>query len=245
MPFTTRIMQFNREFQASTQQLVPPPLSGVAEEALEKANEVDVLRLTDYWTLQSLERIINSVGSPVLFNVELICKSLKVYPGDLTFLTTSYVESLGLRKIAGHLIVNPMETNCVIPLTETVRYVTVEGMLDWLAQADHPDAPEVRGALLWLYSYASRRAARMKLASSEAVISQLETDLANAIDERNRAQRAVSTLQATVETKDRCITFLSEQLDMEEDMHMRTKATLSRKKRKCAIVHPVCNKRKS
>jgi hypothetical protein len=176
--------------------------------------------------------------------VELLCCDLGIEPGEMTFLTISYVGSLGLRKIEHHTIINPMETNCVAPLTDEVRYLTTEGLLDWLAIAEHPDAAEIRGALLWIYSYASRRAARMKLASSEAVIAQLETELADAIQARVRAQRSVSAMQRSVETKDCYIAFVSGQLDMEEELHAKTQAKLvgRRKKRKCAVVKPVCLK---
>jgi predicted nuclease with TOPRIM domain len=99
------------------------------------------------------------------------------------------------------LIINPMETSTTLaPVTDKVRYMTTEALLDWLAETDHHEAPEIRAAFLWLVSSAARKAARTKISDRDARL----LDLEKLLDEKEaRIAQLEKVVGYTEQVKDR------------------------------------------
>jgi hypothetical protein len=204
-------------------QLDPLPLTGVAVDLMKVANPVDVETLTHFLTPASLERVVLYVTKPIVFAVEQLAQELMCSPPEAYVAAqVPYVKALSMRKVKGHLIVNPMETTSMAPITTTVRYMTTECLMDWLAEVDNPWAVEMRASLMWVLCYAGRRAGRSKIAERDAridelerriedaekmddrlaerdsVISQLQSDLGRVLFDLDRAKRRMTTLEKSV-----------------------------------------------
>jgi hypothetical protein len=110
---------------------------------------VDLERIRYFLTPASIERLILYITKPHVWNVENFAYYLQVAPPENIVATvTSYQKALTSRKVNGQLIINPMETTTLAPVTAKVRYLTTEALLDWLADCDHHEGPEIRASLL-------------------------------------------------------------------------------------------------
>jgi hypothetical protein len=198
------------------QPLNPLPLTGVCAEVMQRAHQVDSERIHLFLTPASIERLILYITQPHAWNIEGIAYHLQMSPPKESVLAvTPYQRALTSRKVIGHIIVNPLETTTLAPVTAEVRYMSTDALLDWLTDLEHPEAPEIRAAFVWLVSAAARRAARNRIAERDArikdlekledrvferdsVISQLQSDLGNVLFDLNRAKRRVDTLERSI-----------------------------------------------
>jgi hypothetical protein len=162
---------------------------------------VDSERIHYFLTPASIERLVLYITQPHVWNVENIAYYLQVAPPEnILAAVTSYQKALTSRKIKGQLIINPLETTTLAPVTAKVRYLTTEALLDWLADCDHHEASDIRASLMWLVSSAARRAARTKIADRDARILELEKFLD---DKDARIAELERLMEYTEQVKDR------------------------------------------
>jgi hypothetical protein len=182
-------------------QLEPLPLTGVCKEFMSNAHQVDSNRIHYFLTPASIERLVLYITHPHVWNVENFVYYLQVAPPETSIAAvTSYQKALTSRRVNRQLIINPLETTTLAPVTSKVRYMTTEALLDWLAETDHHEAPEIRAALLWLVSSAARRAARTKITDRDARLSDLE----KLLDEKDaRIAELEKVVGYTEQVKDR------------------------------------------
>jgi hypothetical protein len=121
------------------QQLDPLPLTGACAEVMQRAHQVDSERIHYFLTPASIERLLLYITKPHVWNIEGIAYYLQLSPPKKSVLAvTTYQRALTSRKVIGQLIVNPLETTTLAPVTAEVCYMNTDALLYWLADLDHP-----------------------------------------------------------------------------------------------------------